>query len=606
MNQRLQPPESTPGAATAIHDSKALTLIERHVNWLGGWSRLDGMKTLSLSGRFLVSGLEGTISTKERREGYRRSDYDLTVIKGTETVTPKEAWSLNASGQLEEVDVEQAASTRRSIERSFSAHLRGSGVEVSVLPREEHEKETWDVVRFRYPNGDLSDLLLAGDGSTTWQREVMDTDTTWNKLSDWRVIDGMRFPFVQETFHEHAAANQTVRWETIAINEPLPESIFARSGGRQVARVEDPSGSTPWMPIDLHLERFIFFSAEVNGQPTDVLLDSGAGTTVLDVPTAKRLGLETAGSVAAQGIAGRTEASLVNDLQIRLGSLVLDGLTGAVIDLADVNRRVGRDLSVILGKEVFTNVIVEIDYPGERIRFHDPAKFSYSGQGHRVPLIPGPDGHKHLELSIEGLPPAKVALDTGSGGTLAIFGPYVEENDLLKDRAPVSEHVSAGVGGTSVSTVTSVRSITFAGYTMNDVPVSFHREDVGAFATKRHAGNLGAGILNRFHVFFDYPAECLWVEPGDGWDTDPFDRDRSGLQTLKDDEELEVIFVAPNSPAAQTGWKVGDRVTAIDGKPIGADYYDSMYKWSRADEGTTVRLATADRKERTLVLATYY
>lgn len=607
MNRSF-PPESSPSATATqgIQDERARLLIDRHVAWLGGWSRLDDLQSVSVSGRISVAGLEGTITMRERRDGYRRTDFDLSVVKGSDAVGADDAWSLNASGQIEDLGEDQAATTRRSIERSFGAHLRGIGVEVTSLGTEEHEQETWEVVRFRYPNGDLSDLFLADDGSTIWQREVTDTDTVWNKSSDWRTVEGLRYPFLQESIHEHAAANQTIRWETVTINQPLPDSIFERPSGRQVARVEDPSGSTPWMPIELHLDRYVYFSAQVNGQPTDVILDSGAGITVVDAATAQRLGLESTGSLPAQGVAGRTEAGIVKGLQIRLGSLVLDDLTAAVIDLSDPNRRLGRDLSVILGKEVFHNVIVEIDYPGERIRFHDPAKFRYTGQGHRVPLIPGPDGHKHLELSIEDLPPAKVALDTGSGATLSIFGAYAEENDLLKGRSPMSEHVSAGVGGTSVSTAATVRSLTFAGFKMKDVPVSFHREDVGAFATKRHAGNLGAGILARFVVFFDYPSECLWVEPVEGWDTEPFARDRSGLQTLKDDQGLEVIFVAPGSPAAESGWKAGDRIIAIDGKPIGADYFESMWEWARADDGTQARLTMANGEERTLVLRTYY
>ncbi|MCA9728899.1 MAG: aspartyl protease family protein [Candidatus Eisenbacteria bacterium] len=607
MSSPYPPETGGGGTGSGIRDAKAQALIDRHVAWLGGWSSLDALQSLRLEGAISVSGLQGTIVDRERRDGYRRTDFDLKVVQGTETVAPEDAWGINVSGQIEDLGTDQAASIRRSIARSFSQHLRGEGVAVSAMPAQEKEGRSWEVVRFEYPNGDLSDLFLDRDGSTTWQREVTDTDTVWNKLSDWRVVDGLRFPFVQESFHEHAAANQTVRWETVTVNPPLPAEEFARpTAGQQVATIDDPSGSTPWMPIELHQGRYVFLQGTVNGEPTDIVLDSGAGITVLDRPTVERLHLETAGSLPAQGVSGRTEAALVQGFSIDIGQVHLAGLTGAVIDLADVNRRVGRDLSVILGKEVFHNLLVEIDYPESRIRFHDPAKFRYTGTGAKVPLTAGEDGHKDLEVSVEDLPPAKVGLDTGSGSTLSIFGAYAAEHDLLAGRHPMSEHVSAGVGGTSVSKVTTVRSITFAGYTLHDVPVSFHDTEVGAFATKRQAGNLGAGILGRFRVYFDYPSECLWVEPGKDWDTAPFERDRSGLQTIAQDGALDVIFVAPGSPAAAGPWKAGDKITAIDGNPVTGDYWKSLYKWSRAEAGTRVRLTTADGEERELVLATYY
>jgi C-terminal processing protease CtpA/Prc len=75
---------------------------------------------------------------------------------------------------------------------------------------------------------------------------------------------------------------------------------------------------------------------------------------------------------------------------------------------------------------------------------------------------------------------------------------------------------------------------------------------------------------------------------------------------MKDDQGLEVIFVAPKSAAADAGWKVGDRIVAINGQPVGPDYFDSMYQWSRGEDGTEVRLTTAGGEERTLVLRTYY
>ncbi|MEZ4652695.1 MAG: PDZ domain-containing protein [Candidatus Eisenbacteria bacterium] len=107
-------------------------------------------------------------------------------------------------------------------------------------------------------------------------------------------------------------------------------------------------------------------------------------------------------------------------------------------------------------------------------------------------------------------------------------------------------------------------------------------------------------------VFFDYPSECLcgaWQGSGYGA---PFERDRSGLQTIAQDGALDVIFVAPGSPASAGPWKAGDKITAIDGHPVTGDYWKSLYKWSRADAGTRVRLTTADGEERELVLATYY
>ncbi|MEZ4652694.1 MAG: aspartyl protease family protein [Candidatus Eisenbacteria bacterium] len=288
------PPETGGGGSgSGIRDAKAQALIDRHVAWLGGWSTLR-LQSLRLEGAWIRCPAQGTIVDRERRDGYRRTDFDLKVVQGTETVTPDDAWGINVSGQIEDLASDQAIPTS-ALDRSklfLAAPARCRGL---ALPAQEKEGRSWEVVRFEYPNGDLSDLFLDRDGSTIWQREVTDTDTVWNKLSDWRVVDGLRFPFVQESFHEHAAANQTVRWETVTVNPPLQAGEFARPiAGQQIATIDDPSGSTPWMPIELHQGRYVFLQGTVNGEPTDIVLDSGAGITVLDRPTVERLHLETA------------------------------------------------------------------------------------------------------------------------------------------------------------------------------------------------------------------------------------------------------------------------------------------------------------------------
>jgi hypothetical protein len=301
------------------------------------------------------------------------------------------------------------------------------------------------------------------------------------------------------------------------------------------------------------------------------------------------------------------EASVVQDIRIAVGSLEIGPVTAATIDLFDVNRRMGRDLPVILGKEVFHNVIVDIDYPGSRIRFHDPARFAYEGPGRRLTVHPAQDGHKDVEVRIEDLPPVLVGLDTGQGGALSVFKAYTDAHGLLEERSPMSSSRGGGVGGATIFRLATLRTMTIAGYTLHDVPAAFHREDVGgAFDTERLAGNLGAGILSRFRVLFDYPHECLWLEPGSGWDTEPFPRDKTGLSPRYDGDRLVVDYVAPGSPAEAEGWKEGEVITAVDGEPIGPSWWDRYLTWVRSPDGTEVTLTLADGSTRTLTMRTYY
>ena len=126
-----------------------------------------------------------------------------------------------------------------------------------------------------------------------------------------------------------------------------------------------------------------------------------------------------------------------------------------------------------------------------------------------------------------------------------------------------------------------------------------------AFDTKRQEGNLGAGILSRFRVVFDYSRSCLWLEPGPDLGA-PFPKDRSGLALQWGDGALTVEFVAPASPAAEAGWKEGERLAALDGEPAGENWWKTFTKFAEAKAGTEARFTLADGTERKLVLKEYY
>jgi C-terminal processing protease CtpA/Prc len=56
---------------------------------------------------------------------------------------------------------------------------------------------------------------------------------------------------------------------------------------------------------------------------------------------------------------------------------------------------------------------------------------------------------------------------------------------------------------------------------------------------------------------------------------------RSGLNVTLVGDRLKVLLVAPGSLAAETGWKEGDEITAIDGQKIGPAYPGSPCRAGR-------------------------
>lgn len=595
-------------SAAPLPAQESREALERHIEWLGGAEAWRAVAGLRMSGTLAVAGLQGTLVVTVHRDGYQRTEYDLEVVEGVEAVTPEDAWEINPSGQVEIMGTDKAAAQRRGIGQAFQWHLlRRDDSEVSFPGAEEKGGREWEVVRFSYPDGDLLDLFLdPADGSCTWARRLEDTETNWIRYGDWRRVEGLRVPFSQETISDSPMKNQSVTWTEVSLLDEVEAATFRRpASGASPVRILDASGSTPWMPMNLFLGRYIYLPGKVNGVETEIVLDSGAGMTVLHEPVAKAAGLVGKGTLAAEGTGGEAAAAVVNDVALEIGGLSLTGISAAVLDLSDVGRKMGRDLPVILGKEVFHDVIVDVDYPNRRIAFRDPRRWSYQGGGNEIALLPAEGGHKRIRMQVEDLSPAAFDVDTGNGRDLVLFEAYADENGILENRPRLSESQGGGVGGTTISKITTLSSATFAGHVLENVPVMVSQADEGAFHTTRNAGNVGASIFSRFRIVFDYPGDRMFVEPGAGWDR-PFRVNRTGIQARLVDGELDVRFVAPGSPAEAAGLKLGDRIVAVNGSKPGEDFWKTGYELFYGDEGTNLALDLADGRSLGLELATYY
>lgn len=596
-----------PNAALGDRDSEQLTSL--YIEWRGGTEAMEKLESVSQSGNISIAGLNGSITLSQRKDGYLYQAFDLDIYKSTEVTTPEYNWVVNASGQIEDLGGTSQQAHNRALMVTFLGMLLGnSDLDRKRLEPEMRNGKSYGVVRFTYDNGDYLDMFIDPEnGAHTWTRERTDGKEIWHELSDWRMVGNIRFPFHEQSLHEQEAENSEIVWQKIDINTDLVLALYAKP--EQVVDTGGIEGgsSTRWLPMQTYLNRYIFIDGMVNGHKTEIVLDSGAGMTVLDKRFADAAGIKGQGALQAQGASGNMIASMTDGITIDLDQLHLKNLTAVILDLSEVSRGLGKDIPVILGKEVFNNFIVDIDYPGKRIAFREYQGYNYEGSGSTLKLYPGDDGHKLLDISLEGLPPARVTLDTGSGLALTLFRAFWDEtHHMLDDGRLVSDVLSGGVGGDSVSTITTLKSANIAGYELRNLPVELYSDSVGSFNTKRLAGNLGAGILNRFRVIFDYSQDRLMLEPSPGATMKPFDKNRVGLQLRRTQKGLSVVHVAKGSPAEKANWKKGDILTSVNNETFGKHYREQWHELSTAAAGTVLMLLKGNGVTTSIVLADYY
>ncbi|QSQ17107.1 retropepsin-like aspartic protease [Myxococcus landrumensis] len=583
------------------------SLVARHLAWRGGeaFARLESIHS---KGKSTIGGLHGPIESWSHREGRTRMEADYGVMRDAMAVTAEGGWKVNPSGQVEDASPTDARDARHRVALDFGTALRGgAGAKLAAQPDEQRDGRAWKVVRVTFGDEDLYDLFLDdADGALHGLRIREDNVTRFVRLGDWRQVQGVRMPFLEEEFTDNVDSDSRTVVEALEVNVPLAPEVFARPEDTRKATFAKGRRSTGFMPFEFFNENRVYIPAQVNGRATPVLLDSGAAMTVVDAAYARELGLKVQGQIAAVGSGGQAQAQFASGVDITLGDLRLTGLTVVVIDLAEVARQIGHPLPVILGKEAFNQLVVDVDFPNRRIAFHESASFKAPPRAVRLPLVESAGGQRAVQLSIEGRPAVPVLFDVGNGGALSLFPAYWQQADLLKGRRS-SKTLSGAVGGLRERDVAILKSIEFAGVTLRNVPTVFDDAGNSISTSDRLAGNVGLAVLARFRMITDYATDTLMLVPDARALRQPFRRDRSGLIAIPSEGRLVVKMVAPGSPAAATGWTQGDEIVAVDGKAIAPDYSSTnLAQWRYRAAGQTVVLTLKDGSKRRLTLSDYY
>ena len=236
----------------------------------------------------------------------------------------------------------------------------------------------------------------------------------------------------------------------------------------------------------------------------------------------------------------------------------------------------GRRMDGVVGAELLARYVVELDWEQRRLALHEPSAYRYSGGGVEIPLVvAGGMPFIRLQLSVPGAPPVEglFLVDCPHPGTIIVNRPFVEENQLLeavrRNHRPLVTQYTEGVNGKSEVLYSRIAELKIGPFSLREPVAGFSQAKAGALAQTEFAGILGAEILRRFRVIFDFSRKRLILEPNCAL-AQPFRYDASGLRlrsTGKDLREYLVTGTVEGSPAAVAKLREGDRLIEIDGKP---------------------------------------
>jgi hypothetical protein len=255
-------------------------------------------------------------------------------------------------------------------------------------------------------------------------------------------------------------------------------------------------------------------------------------------------------------------------------SIHLPQLSG--LPLTAVSLPEGRSMEGILGYNVISQFVIEIDYEHRLLRFLAPSSYMPPDGAVAVPIA-FHQGHPVLEAALT-LPdgrtlPMRMMVDTGARGGVIVNTPFAEKHRVYEAIAPtVDGAFGVGIGGASAFRLGRGKHFKLAGVTFEAPIVSASLDRAGAIANPELDGIVGGEILRRFTVTLDYPHKRMLFTPNATL-REPFEFDMAGFgfkaASLKFDRIL-VRYVIPHTPAAEAGLQEGDEIVAVDGRPAPA------------------------------------
>ncbi len=421
---------------------------------------------------------------------------------------------------------------------------------------------------------------------------------------DWDRAGGVTTP-------QHARVSETERpeygWKrtSLRVETGAARPMFqAPEAGPPDARLD---ANAP--PIHFNFENsHIIFKVRVNGrEPIGFILDTGADQNVIHARRLADYGLTTYAKSATTGGGGTAEYDYAEGATFTLPGVELRRQHVAVLDQSGLEHALGMPLGGILGYDFISRFVVEIDYDRQLLTLHDPATWRYAGSGLSVPVtfdagIPFTDAT--ISVPTKPAVPAHFVLDFGAAETMTLTSPFVKAN-ALASLAGTSVRVNRPAGlEKQFFAQNNVRGhidrLALGGLTVESIPVNMSVNTRGAYSSASFSGTVGEGIYRRYHVFLDYARERMIFEPTPET-AKPFpERQTYGLTLLASGPDLHTLTVSavcPGSPAETDGFKEGDRIAAIDGRPA-AEFSLGDLRDRLSHQGERHRLEIARGNER--------
>ncbi len=353
------------------------------------------------------------------------------------------------------------------------------------------------------------------------------------------------------------------------------------------------------VPFELHAN-LVVIPIRINASDTlRFLVDTGLGTTLLtDTTVFRQLGKKSSRQIKLLGLGDGPpiQAEVLIDVKLQIGKAEAQhqNLIYVSSDQLNLSDYVGTKIQGVLGYELFSNLVVTIDYARQKLILIKASTYRYTkrkGQRFSLELRENkPYLHAAVIQSKKGPMANRLLLDSGAGHVL-----FLEDAGIDSSLFQFSEKVinlGKGLNGAIMGKMGRIPHVSLGPWAWSNVPSAFPITQY-AKDTSRMQGSLGGEFFRRFIVTFHYLDQYVVFKPISRKWKQKFELGLSGLglrATGPEFRTFHVEFVEENSPADEAGVLPGDEIWMINGVRARNYRLGDIYHILKKTEGKHIEL----------------
>ena len=490
-----------------VNGGELETILRKHKDFV---LKGDTPKSIYVKSDITAYGLNGTGESWYIYPDKYYVKMDLGIMSQIEFFDGEKAFTIDRNGKLEN------KGSKKDINKSYLSAMMSS---FGYLDYKKYDLKVKDYGRaivkgvecykvgYRYKNSkEITHCYNLEDGRLEYVLSKEMGINVTEKRGSYKKYGTTYIPQISDITLALGMGSMKSFNRVVELNGDIPKDLFKVSSGEddfQFLKGKKLSNSK----IKI-LNGHIFLKAKINDSGYRYFIyDTGAMTTVLHKGFAENLNLKVDGELPSLGAGGHSTTSLTKVDSIRIGALKFNAQSVAVMDFSSLQQYFPIRINGLIGYDVASRVISEIDYNNSELIFHNPESFSK------------PSGYREVKLELYNkliLVPAVVNgvegrfyLDTGSNSGVDVSSSFAKRAGI--DLSGSYNSNVMGVGGVTTIQVKRGVDIEFSGKKYQS-DLGVHSEKSGVFAMEEVDGIIGSKLFGSKKLITDYANRVVYIK----------------------------------------------------------------------------------------------